>query len=56
MSQAAPNPSQPGRVLYCRCAYAQVVPEDTKKAVLEGLCKSGRPFDGCYRGKLARSS
>lgn len=30
--------------LYCRCAYAQVVPEDTKNAVLERLCNSGQPF------------
>jgi len=36
---------RPLRVLYCRCAYAKVVPETTKNAVLEGLCASGRPFD-----------
>ena len=33
------------RILYCRCAYAQVVPEDVKDAVLEGLCASGRAFE-----------
>lgn len=31
-------------ILYCRCAWAQVVPEETKAAVLDGLCRSGRPF------------
>ena len=25
------------RMLYCRCAFAQVVPADVKGAVLEGL-------------------
>jgi len=33
------------RVLYCRCAWAKVVPDETKEAVLEGLCASGRPFE-----------
>jgi hypothetical protein len=33
------------RILYCHCAYAQVVPPDVKQAVLKGLCDSGRPFD-----------
>jgi hypothetical protein len=33
------------RILYCRCAYAQVVPEGTKDEVLRGLCESGRSFD-----------
>ncbi len=32
-------------IVYCRCAYAQVVPEDTKNEVLEGLCGSGTPFE-----------
>jgi hypothetical protein len=31
-------------ILYCRCAYAQVVPEETKQGVLEALCASGQPF------------
>ena len=35
----------PHRILYCRCAYAQVVPDDVKDAVLEGLCTSGKAFD-----------
>ncbi|MBI1371633.1 MAG: hypothetical protein GC159_02565 [Phycisphaera sp.] len=41
--------AQPGRtplkVLYCRCAYAQVVPGDVKDAVLDRLCASGQAFD-----------
>jgi len=35
----------PTRILYCRCAFAQVVPETTKNAVLEGLCQSGLTFE-----------
>lgn len=35
----------PHRILYCRCAYAQVVPEDVKDGVLENLCASGEAFD-----------
>lgn len=34
---ASPHPA---RILYCRCAYAQVVPADVKNAVLEGLARS----------------
>ena len=37
--------SQPPRILYCHCAYAQVVPDDVKKAVLKTLCDSGAAFD-----------
>ena len=33
------------RILYCHCAYAQVVPAETKAAVLEHLSASGRSFD-----------
>jgi len=33
------------RILYCHCNYAQVVPEETKKAVLQQLCDSGIAFD-----------
>lgn len=33
------------RILYCHCAYAQVVPPDVKRAVLKGLCQSGQAFD-----------
>jgi hypothetical protein len=35
------------RILYCHCAYAQVVPKATKEAVLEKLCASGVNFDAC---------
>ena len=31
--------------LYCRCAFAKVIPEDTKNAKLEELCSSGEPFE-----------
>ena len=31
-------------ILYCHCAYARVVPEKTKEAVLDGLERSGREF------------
>lgn len=37
--------SQVPRVLYCHCAYARVVPEDIKEAVLEGLTASELAFD-----------
>jgi hypothetical protein len=33
------------RMLYCRCAFAQVVPVDVKGAVLDGLAGSGRGFE-----------
>lgn len=33
------------RILYCRCAYAQVVPSAVKDAVLEGLSAAGRGFE-----------
>jgi hypothetical protein len=33
------------RILYCHCAYAQVVPPETKGAVLEQLSASGASFD-----------
>jgi len=32
-------------ILYCHCAYANVVPADTKTAVLEGLTQAGIEFD-----------
>ena len=35
----------PRRILYCHCAYAKVVPVETKTAVLKQLCDSGKPFD-----------
>jgi hypothetical protein len=31
-------------ILYCRCAYAQVIPDETKDAVLSHLCGAGVPF------------
>lgn len=37
--------SVPLRVVYCHCAYAKVVPQATKDAVLRGLSDSGVPFD-----------
>ena len=33
------------RILYCHCAYAQVVPAEVKAAVLQKLCDSGMAFD-----------
>ena len=33
------------RILYCHCAYAQVVPKDVKNEVLERLSASGVAFD-----------
>ncbi len=31
-------------ILYCRCAYAQVIPDETKDAVLSQLCAGGQQF------------
>lgn len=39
MSEKSPT------LLYCRCAYAQVVPTGVKNAVLEQLCASGASFE-----------
>ena len=33
------------RILYCHCAYANVVPPQVKAEVLEGLARSGQAFD-----------
>lgn len=33
------------RILYCRCAFAQTVPQQTKDEVLERLCASGESFE-----------
>jgi hypothetical protein len=33
------------RILYCHCAYAQVVPVETKAAVLDALSASPNSFD-----------
>ena len=37
--------SKKPRLLYCHCAWAQVVPADVKNAVLRGLCESGETFE-----------
>lgn len=42
--QASSAGSTP-RILYCRCAYAQVVPPEVKQEVLAGLAASGRGFE-----------
>jgi len=35
----------PTKILYCRCAFAQVIPEETKNEVLKQLCDSGVTFE-----------
>jgi hypothetical protein len=37
--------SQPPRILYCHCQYAQVVPKDVKEAVLRRLAESDVAFE-----------
>jgi hypothetical protein len=32
-------------ILYCHCAFARVVPDETKNAVLDGLARAGVEFD-----------
>jgi hypothetical protein len=39
------SPASPLRLLYCRCAYAQVVPQDVKDAVLQHLSAGETAFD-----------
>ena len=47
MTGSDAQPPEPTvRMLYCRCAFAQVVPADVKSAVLEGLAAAGRGFEG----------
>jgi hypothetical protein len=36
---------RPGRILYCHCAFAKVVPPETKTAVLNGLAEANVEFD-----------
>jgi hypothetical protein len=36
---------KPSRILYCHCAYAQVVPKAVKEEVLARLSESAVPFD-----------
>jgi hypothetical protein len=38
-------PETPPTLLYCRCAYAQVVPTGVKNEVLQRLCDSGVSFE-----------
>lgn len=33
------------RVLYCHCAFANIIPSETKNAVLKGLAEAGVEFD-----------
>jgi hypothetical protein len=33
------------QILYCHCAYAQVVPKEVKEAVLRKLCEAGVSFE-----------
>jgi hypothetical protein len=42
MSSESPPPA---KLLYCRCAYAQVVPQAVKDGVLQKLCESGASFE-----------
>jgi hypothetical protein len=35
----------PTRIIYCHCAYAQVVPAEVKQEVLRRLAESGAAFD-----------
>ncbi len=35
----------PRRILYCHCAFAQVIPKDVKQGVLERLADSGADFE-----------
>lgn len=35
----------PATILYCRCAYAQVVPSGVKNEVLQRLCDSNASFE-----------
>ena len=37
--------SNPLRILYCHCAYAQVVPPEVKQQVLTKLAEAGVAFD-----------
>lgn len=43
-SKPSTDPAEP-RIVYCRCAYAQVVAEDVKQEVLAGIAASGRGFE-----------
>lgn len=48
LSASSPNAfvlSSPTTILYCRCAYAQVVPTGVKNEVLQQLCASNTSFE-----------
>lgn len=45
MSHASEPQAGPVRILYCRCAYAQVVPAEVKQSVLQGLAESAVAFE-----------
>lgn len=45
MMEAPTKAASEPRVVYCRCAYARVVPADVKDRVLESLTESGLDFD-----------
>ena len=38
-------PPSPATILYCRCAYAQVVPTGVKNEVLQQLCAADTSFE-----------
>ena len=40
-----PDTQETPRILYCRCAYANVVPREVKDEVLLRLSESGAAFD-----------
>lgn len=42
---AASANAEPSGLVYCRCAYARVVPRKVKDGVLEALATSGVDFD-----------
>lgn len=42
---AAAVPPDTVRILYCRCAFAQVVPQEVKDAVLAGLAAADCSFE-----------
>ena len=45
MTEKRDNAATEPRIVYCRCAYARVVPRDVKDGVLEALSESGVDFD-----------
>lgn len=45
MKETRDHTAAPPRIVYCRCAYARIVPREVKDAVLEALADSGADFD-----------